>query len=376
MVSFMSQMSSPRRAFTLVELLVVIAIIGVLVGLLLPAVQQAREAARRMECTNNLKQLGLALHNHHDTYGIFPPASHNLEARNKLEGTNRWNRIGYVTPLLPFVEQQALHEQVYLFHQAGGVPWNFGSVGSAPNVIQSPYRRKVAAFRCPSDPEERGDRDNGSINYVANRGDVYLDTGNWEWRGMFSNGERGECSFSSLTDGSSNTIMLSEICVGIGTGNPLTDQVRTGVADSVNAFEAWTAGAPSACMAVVGPNNTLANAASTYGGGWQPGSRWGDAANVYTGFFTIIPPNGPTCSNGNVEHRSKQPPSSYHTGGVNAVMGDGSVRFITESIDTGDLTVTPPSPNGNSRRYNGPSLWGVWGAMGSSRGGEAVQAEL
>ena len=372
----MSKKFTPRGAFTLVELLVVIAIIGVLVGLLLPAVQQAREAARRMECSNNLKQLGLALHNHHDTFNKFPAASHNLEARNRLDGGQRWNRMGYATFLLPFIEQQAIFEQVFLFHELGGVPWNFGSRGSAPNIVQSPYAQKVAAFRCPSDSERRGERDNGSINYVANRGDVYLDTGNWEWRGMFSNGERGECTFASLKDGSSNTIMVSEVVVGNGTGNPLTDQVKSGVADSVNDFQAGAHGAPAACMAVIGPNNTLANAASTYGGGWQPGSRWGDAANVYTGFFTIIPPNGPTCSNGNVEHRSKQPPSSYHTGGVNAVMGDGSVRFITESIDTGDLTQNPPNPPGNARKYNGPSLWGVWGAMGSANGGESYDSSL
>ncbi len=370
----MSKKPAPRGAFTLVELLVVIAIIGVLVGLLLPAVQQAREAARRMECSNNLKQLGLALHNHHDTFNKFPPASHNLQARNNLNGGQQWSRMGYATFLLPFIEQQTLHEQAFLFHAGGGVPWNFGSVGSAPDIVQSPYAQKIAAFRCPSDSERRGDVDNGSINYVANRGDVYLDTGNWEWRGMFSNGERGECSFSSLKDGSTNTIMVSEIVVGNGTGNPLTDQVRSGVADSIGEFTAGAHGAPAACMAVVGPNNTLANAASTYGGGWQPGSRWGDAANVYTGFFTIIPPNGPTCSPGNVEHQSKQPPSSYHTGGVNAVMGDGSVRFITESIDTGDLTQNPPNPPGNARTYNGPSLWGVWGAMGSANGGESYDS--
>lgn len=360
-----------RRGFTLVELLVVIAIIGVLVGLLLPAVQAAREAARRMQCTNNLKQLGLAVHNHADTHQFFPPANSDPRWQNKLENQHSWQRLGYMTNLLPFIEQQNLHEQIEPYMQSGGRPWNY-QAGSPPVV--GPFSTNVPAFRCPSDDIQLNPDDVKPTSYHCNRGDIYMNSHDWEWRGAFANGTRGQCDFGKIRDGSSNTVMLAEVVIGRQSGGPEQQPIKGGVARNVD-MRIGGQYQPSICMAVRGPNNTLANAPAVQNswgnGGWGAGRRWGDSLNLFSGFFTIIAPNGPNCAAGNAEWSAQVPASSHHPGGVNAVMCDGSVRFISESIDTGDLTQTAPATPANSRTYTGPSQWGVWGAMGSIAGGEA-----
>lgn len=355
--------------FTLVELLVVIAIIGVMVGLLLPAVQAAREAARRMSCGNNLKQLGLAVHTHADTFKRFPPASHNPAWQTALNDGNSWDRLGYLTRLLPFIEQNAVYEMIQPFVSRGGRPWNFGA-----NDVPSPFAINISTFLCPSDVGSSGN-DPRASNYACNRGDLYLATGDWEWRGVFSNGVRGKADFGTIVDGTTNTAMLSEKVIGRMAGPPAGQKIKGSVATGVDQrlggqFQ------PSLCMAVRGAGNTIANAPgaqdSSGEGGWGPSRRWGDAANLYSGFFTIIPPNGPTCAADNAEHNSMPPPSSNHPGGVHVAMCDASVRFVSDSVDTGNLAQTAPANPANSRTYSGPSLWGVWGAMGSMAGGETV----
>ena len=360
--------------FTLVELLVVIAIIGILVGLLLPAVQSAREAARRMQCTNNLKQLALAEHNHADAYKKFSPASHDPRWKTALNNGQSWDRLSYLTTLLPFIEQSALYAQITPFALAGGRPWNFPNRGSSPNIIPSPYSKNVPAFRCPSDPIQLNPDDVLPTNYVCNRGDIYLNSGDWEWRGVFSNGTRGQADFGKISDGTSNTIMLSELVIGRQNGVSGQDTVLEGTArDRIGPVGGPFT--PSLCLSTKGPNGKLVAGSlqNSWGNtGWGKGRRWGDSYNAYTGFFTVLPPNGPTCSNNNAESNAMPTASSRHTGGVNAAMCDGSVRFISESIDTGDLTRTMPQPPNNTRTYSGPSLWGVWGSLGSMAGGESV----
>lgn len=364
-----------RAGFTLVELLVVIAIIGVLVGLLLPAVQSAREAARRMSCSNNLKQLALAVHNHHDTFGFFPPANSDPRWRTKLNNGNRWDRLGYMTHLLPYIEQQALFERIEPFMLGGGVPWSYWDNSVSPR-IEGPFAVDIETFRCPSDAVQIAPDDIRPTSYHCNRGDIHMNSHDWEFRGAFANGTRGQCDFAKITDGASNTAMLGEVVIGRQSGPPAQQRIKGGVARGVNIMIGGPF-SPAACMAVRGPNNTLANAPSVQNswgnGGWGAGRRWGDSLNLFTGFFTIYPPNGPNCSNTNAEWQAQTPISSEHASGAQIAMCDGSVRFISESIDTGNLSASMPTQPANSRTYSGPSLWGVWGAMGSIAGGESLQ---
>lgn len=369
----MRQMTG-KRGFTLVELLVVIAIIGILVGLLLPAVQAAREAARRMQCTNNLKNLALAQHNHHDAYKKFSPASHDPRWRTALNNGNAWDRLSYLTQVLPFIEQNALYQQIQPYHLAGGRPWTVGNAGPTPGV-ESPFKRNIPTFRCPSDGVQLNPDDAQPTNYVCNRGDLYLNSGDWEWRGVFSNGDRGRADFGTIQDGSSNTVMLSELVIGRQNGVSGQDTILEGTArDSIGPVGGqWT---PSLCLSRRGPNGTLVapSLQNSWGNtGWGKGRRWGDSLNAFTGFFTILPPNGPTCSNDNAESNAMPTASSRHTGGVNVAMCDGSIRFVSQNIDTGNLSFTMPANPANSRTYSGPSFWGVWGAMGSMNGKETVQ---
>jgi prepilin-type N-terminal cleavage/methylation domain-containing protein len=275
-----------KSAFTLVELLVVIAIIGILVGLLLPAVQAAREAARRMQCTNNLKNLSLAQHNHHDAFKMFSPASHDPRWKTALAGGNSYERLGYLTTLLPYIEQTALYNSITPFTLAGGRPWNYGNNGptATPNI--SPWSKNVATFRCPSDSIQLNPDDCLPTNYVANKGDVYMNSGDWEMRGVFSNGERSKANFSTIKDGSSNTVMLSETVIGRTNGVSGEDSILEGtVLDAIGPVGgAFT---PSLCMASKGPNGTLiGRLQNSYGNtGW---GKFEDAGKNLMGSDSLI----------------------------------------------------------------------------------------
>jgi len=211
-----SRQASRSRAFTLVELLVVIAIIGVLVTLLLPAVQAAREAARRSQCSNHLKQMGLAVHNYHDTYGAFPPGNINFGSCCMSEGYTTWT-----ISLLPFIEQQALADR-----------YNHNKTNES--VVNEFVRQQyVKTYVCPSDIEPRKlDRPEsgpgaayeyhpGSYRGCGGRSDG---SGWWDnypqytalprsWKGVFHtvDGRELDCErFSSVTDGTSNTWLIGE----------------------------------------------------------------------------------------------------------------------------------------------------------------------
>ncbi len=360
-----------RKAFTLVELLVVIAIIGILVALLLPAVQAAREAARRMSCTNNLKQLSLAHHNFHDVQKMFPPSCYSIKMRNLFGvpgDTNRFDnrRIGFITHLLPYIEQQSLYDDVMTYTFENRRPWSRNDMA---NGLISPYKRVVESILCPSDGNARQpESDTKPTSYHGNHGDIMMNWDWYEWRGTHGRGDKGEVSFSTMQDGSSNTILLAECVIG-RTGGSLAP-VKGGIARDANM---WQGANPVECLGRVGPNNILTGACqdSNGDGGWGIGRRWGDAHSIYTLFFTIIPPNGPTCGR-HGEDWAIPTASSEHPTGCNIALADGSVRFITENIDAGDPTQVPPDPAGNNRQqdYSGPSLWGVWGALGTTRGGE------
>ncbi len=306
-----------RRAFTLIELLVVIAIIAILVALLLPAVQQAREAARRTQCKNNLKQIGLALHNYHDTYGCFPPG----RTRNTYSGQGvGWYRgnIGWLPRLLPQMEQGNLFQSIdWSLGYAGvrGSDGDQGVNGANPNGAR---RQIIPAFRCPSDPGNgsvpwitptgqavSGRSTNASYattNYAAAVGNATRLNGNPP--GLF--GQNTKRSFRDITDGSSNTVVVSEVVIGF---------FRLASNDGGNRTQCNSAG-----------KDTNTNR--------QAGNSWFYNYFPQNAFFSSLnTPNAKAFDCGVNSDRVNQASRSVHTGGVQCLLGDGSVRFISESLD-------------------------------------------
>lgn len=361
----------PRAAFTLVELLVVIAIIGVLVGLLLPAVQAARETARTKACTNKLKQLALAVHCHDSARRMFPPLSRNTSFTSQplWNGTAPpagWGwRVSFIPPLFPYVEEQALYDNVVSYMRDGKAPYEIGN-GFWQNVISSNIKQPVV-LTCPSDSNAKlganAGQSLGVTSYRCNRGDLWMGDDTWEWRGPFGMGNKGRCSAGKIPDGSSKTLMLAEALIGTGDRNP-----RSGLS---TAGGISATAAPSVCLGRVGPGGLVGSVKSVAGDkDAVQGFRWCDSLHGYTAFFAALPPNSPSCSNGNAENWAVVSPSSYHPGGALVAMCDASVRLISETIDAGNPTVAMP---GNT--YTGESRWGVWGALGTTHGGESRAVE-
>jgi prepilin-type N-terminal cleavage/methylation domain-containing protein/prepilin-type processing-associated H-X9-DG protein len=358
-----------RKGFTLVELLVVIAIIGILIALLLPAIQAAREAARRSQCTNNMKQLALAAHNFHDSYKEFPSVTH--QDMFKEQG-GAWYRWGYTMPLLPYIEQEPLYEHFMAEHVGRTRPW-WGSYTRRDGSRDTMFTRMaIESLICPSDPSREPHRSNlAPISYHANRGDYWL---NWDWyecRGVMGTGFRGGQrrtihTFGSIKDGTSSTMMLAECKIGVRGSKKVGEAFARDVSS-------YNGAPPSLCIARVGPGNLFTGGVET--GSWQVGWRWADSMTPYTSFHAMLPPNGPSCGRRG-ESWAIVTAGSYHPGGCNVAFCDGSVDFIAETIDAGDPTMTvqqmPEWAGGNPQDYMGASPYGVWGALGTSRGSESV----
>ncbi|NNJ27799.1 DUF1559 domain-containing protein [Alienimonas chondri] len=381
--------ASPRRSgFTLIELLVVIAIIAILVSLLLPAVQQAREAARRSQCQNNLKQLGLAMHNYHSTYKVFPTGkggSHNSytppsgPTDRHTGGNERW--LSFLPPLLPFLDQGSLATQLKnpFVRQSDGKTFPPG--GSFPDSWEEPrWKTQIASLLCPTDTREPTGV--AETNYAANWGDN--GAGNHSdnlsrARGMFAgrhwDNNYVHFSIADARDGTVNTILIGEI----GRDNG-TEAFQSGYINGVSALAPLNgdAGNPDAypdpkanCLDLAGDTaNPGTYDTSSYGFGNRRGSDYPAGGAGGTGFNTILPPNGPSCNamsatwEAFVTGRGIWSAGSYHPGIVQVVLCDGSVKSISETIDTGNLSANNP--------VKGRSPYGVWGALGSRAGGETV----
>jgi prepilin-type processing-associated H-X9-DG protein/prepilin-type N-terminal cleavage/methylation domain-containing protein len=360
--------------FTLVELLVVIAIIGTLVGLLLPAVQVARESARRSSCMNNIKQVSLGVINFADAKRYLPNSEQSL-LYNGWAGISMgqagWLR-GYIPIILPFIEEAALFARVEPFAQAGGNPWTTATTGG----VVSPYTALIPTLLCPSDPLARRNRQGiGPTSYRCNRGDVNLastsgssgaDYATQVIRGPFvqgvidwtsaAAGTSRRVSPKDITDGTSKTAMLAEATIGAeGFQSGGVANSKTGMWTNVTMS---ATSRPGVCWTA---STTATPVAAT------AGLRWGDGRN-YTTYFGIIPPNGPTCTNGTYTEHATVTAGSYHSGGANLAFCDGSVRFVADSIDAGDQA--NGSPNASGVTYRGQSVWNVWGAIHTINGGE------
>jgi len=373
--------------FTLVELLVVIAIIGILIALLLPAVQAAREAARRMQCTNQMRQLALACHTFVDAHKRFPNSSHSINLCMNPTRTNNWtpvtggssnmnwelrDRLSYICDLLPFIEQTALYSDVneralsradYL----SMYPWA-DKYGDVP----SPWVSKISGLVCPSDKAAVAPSDLGVNSYRACGGDLapygYWVTSN---RGVFSAGCKNNeavdfsIAFEGIIDGTSNTLLLSEAVIGIRIAQQ-DDSIKGGVAASVDSGPDGWIWTPAACFARKGAAGRLVPPVTT-SGGQSSGRRWGDSVHLFTQFHASLPPNAPSCArSGNNEDSTLMTANSHHTGGVNAALADASVRFVSETIASRNLDQTV------SQSYGGPAIYGVWAELASRNGGEST----
>ncbi len=288
----MSSRLHPRRGFTLIELLVVIAIIAVLIALLLPAVQQAREAARRTQCKNNLKQIGLALHNYHDVHLTFPFGQ---------GGTG--NKYSAVSQMLPFLEQGSLYARID-FTQAMD-----DAVNDVPRGVE------LSLMRCPSDGENTRPAAGGAVNYYPTKGSAIL------WQSTTLDGlmfQKSRIRFGDITDGTSNTAAFSERLLTDGSNgivSPIADVFR-GTGDPATQDETV-----AMCDAVDISN--LANQFPLFmGAPWMNGQH---------GYLHVNTPNTRSC--GFQPSKATMPPSSRHAGGVNLLAADGGVRFVGDSID-------------------------------------------
>jgi prepilin-type processing-associated H-X9-DG protein len=288
-------MTRSRSAFTLIELLVMIAIIAILVGLLLPSVQKVREAAARMQCQNNLKQLGVAMHNYHGAYQKLPPGS---------------NPAGFtvVTLLLPFMEQNNLYQQV-----------NFNAPPDDP-LNAGPYGTTIKPLLCPSDGFSVPQGLAGN-NYFANYGtNINFFQNSSVANGVFALRDTG-ISLLAITDGTSNTVAFSELRKGDWNNAVYSP------ADWLNASGAGLPTDANSAYAIcqsISPQN-LSYQCFSAGGEWLSDDSTG------TAYTHVVPPNTTSCCwLANLTFAVTA--SSYHTNGVNVALCDGSVRWIANAI--------------------------------------------
>jgi len=365
-----------------------------LIALLLPAVQAAREAARRMQCSNVMKQVGLSLHNYHDVYnempgGRFSPQWLRYTRPGTTTSIDAVHNYSVFVSLLPYLEQQVLYDRIISACQAASntTPYNSNLIPVVDSTqvtltdgsrVNSPFTEQPP-LRCPSDSVPRAASGLGFSNVVYCWGDTSAASGNSgnliPRRGMFTGRQQND--FGAITDGLSNTIAFSETCIGQSGSRDYRNTVARQANGSNFFFHGST---PSVCMQYMGANKEWQSAVASPNTEWR-GRRWGDARTAMSAFMTAVPPNGPNCHHssdssnnpGTNDDTNMSTATSYHPGGVQGGLADGSVRFISETVDHGDPTQQMPNIPSGLRASNatGQSVYGVWGALGSMNGGES-----
>jgi prepilin-type N-terminal cleavage/methylation domain-containing protein/prepilin-type processing-associated H-X9-DG protein len=363
---------SVRPGFTLIELLVVIAIIAVLIGLLLPAVQAAREAARRIQCVNNLKQIGLANANYESTFGSYPWG----------QGPTLDNYWGPIALLIPYMEQGTVFSSINFILGGANVggPRIFYPSGPRVPVNQTAFVLTLNVLQCPSDSRNAIGTAVGHSNYAGCAGTVPVDDA-IDFDGLFGDVEglndpnlnsqapaaQGfTVKVAQVTDGTSNTAAFSERIKGVGVADgdvidpssPSTTYYEiptTGAGATPPAGMNWpqvVAATYQNCLA----STTLFNAGDasvTYTKMWAMGTYWW-FGRWYSGRYNhTMPPNGKFCTTGGINYGEVAfGTSSRHPGGVNVVFADGSVHFLKS-------TVSVP----------------IWWALATRAGGEVISAD-
>ncbi len=341
---------SMRRGFTLIELLVVIAIIAVLIALLLPAVQSAREAARRSQCVNNLKQIGLALHNYHSGNNAFPMgASKNpIDPPANYQPWNGWSAQG---TMLGYLEQQPLYNGIN-FYFASNQNYSYWCNSTVANTL-------LAAYLCPSDPNSGNVQGTSKLNnYYACIGTTTIQLPTTGTSGMFATWVG--YTITNCSDGTSNTIAYSEALVpnakrvtyrANGTLNA-NDPGNTAIYDASILPESTIVPILQACTQLLIANTNQEN---------DGGNLWSYGAQAWTMFNTFQTPNDKNgqfgackygCGGCGIDGANIVGATSAHSGGVNALFTDGSVKFIKDSVN---------------RR--------TWMALGTRDGGELISAD-
>ncbi|HEY2413848.1 MAG TPA: DUF1559 domain-containing protein [Pirellulaceae bacterium] len=344
--------------FTLVELLVVIAIIGVLVALLLPAVQSARESSRRSQCSNNLKQLGLGMHSFHDGMSYFP-------FNHQLIGVNEWEATSAHYFILPYIEQKSLQEQIKM--PTTSQPGQRISAGASGDAAMwsfdwpGPMSTRLKAFICPSSPKAptRGFSTWGGpgCNYGwcfgSRTESIWVN--NDAQNGIIAQLGPNQRRMKDVTDGLSNTLLASELLSGRG-----NNAVATYPFDIFYAGTGPYSSVKNKDFATVAELTAIGTAArSLAGGGFlsNNGSNWSWYASTQSSLTTAAPPNwqfptaGASCCPGGSHDWGGGgivPARSLHPGGVNAVYGDGSVRFVANNIDVLTWQLTGSRNDGQS----------------------------